>query len=119
MENLEDLATLDSDIATHIKETCDIESAVETLQEDITMLRNRSFKTRETTKKTTKQKSVPWWTKELTIKRKRLNALRRLYQRTENNYELREHRKNIYHEEKTKYQAKIKKGKIKIVERIL
>jgi hypothetical protein len=109
IENSEDLASLDSDI----KETRDIESAVEKLQEAITMSCSKSFKTQETTKKTTKQKLVPWWTKELTIKRKRLNALRRRYQRTKNNEELREYRKNIYYEEKTKYQATIKKEKLK------
>jgi hypothetical protein len=53
-----------------------MESAIEKLQEAITMSCNKSFKTHETTKKTTKQKSVPWWTKELTIKRKILNSLR-------------------------------------------
>jgi hypothetical protein len=31
----------------------------------------------------------------------------------QNNEELREYRKNIYHEEKTKYQATIKKEKLK------
>ena len=112
-ENSEDLASLDSDLATHIKETCNIESTVEKLQEAITMSCSKSFKTRETTKKTTKQKSIPWWTKELTIKRKRLNALRRCYQRTKNNEELRKYRKNIYYEEKTKYQATMKKKKLK------
>jgi len=61
----------------------------------------------------TKQKSVPWWTEELTIQRKRLNALIRRYQRTQNNEELRGYHKNIYHEEKTKYQATIKKEKLK------
>jgi translation initiation factor RLI1 len=67
----------------------------------------------------TKQNSVPWWTEELTIKRKRRNALRRRYQRTKNNEELREYRKNTSHEKYTKYQATIKQGKIKIVGRIL
>jgi len=61
----------------------------------------------------TKQKSVPWWTEELTIKRKGLNALRRRSQRTKNNEELRKYRKNIHYEEKTKYQAKIKAEKLK------
>jgi hypothetical protein len=79
----------------------------------MTMSCNRSFKTRDTTKKTTKQKPVPWWTTELTIKRKRWNALRRRYQRTKNNEKLREYRKNIYCEEKTKYHATIKKEKLK------
>jgi hypothetical protein len=47
-----------------------------------------------------KQKSVPWWTEELIIKRKKLNALRRCYQRTKNNKEPRECRKNKYYEKK-------------------
>jgi hypothetical protein len=45
--------------------------------------------------------------------RKRINALRKRYQTTTNNEDLRESRKNQYHEEKTKHQATIKKGKIK------
>ena len=48
----------------------------------------------------TKGKSVPWWTKELTIKMKRLNALRRCYQRTKNNEQLREQRKSKYYQER-------------------
>ena len=45
--------------------------------------------------------------------RKRINALRRRYQRTTNNDELRESCKNQYHDEKTKYQAAIKREKSK------
>jgi hypothetical protein len=45
--------------------------------------------------------------------RKRINVLRIRYQRTTNNDELRESRKNQYHVEKTKYQAAIKREKIK------
>jgi hypothetical protein len=100
MENSEDLASLDSDLSKRFKEMSDIESAMKKLQEAVTMSCNRSFKPQDTTKKTTKQKPVPWWTKELTIKRERLNALRRCYQRTKNNEELREYRKNIYYEKK-------------------
>ena len=74
---------------------------------------NKSFKTPVTTQKTTKQKSVPWRAEELNTKRKRLNALRRCYQRTQNNEELRENCKNTYYEEKAKYQATIRKGKLK------
>jgi len=77
MENSE--ASQDSNLALHIKETGDRESAVEKLQEAITLSCNKSFKTREITKKMTKQNSVPWWAEELTIKRKRLNALRTRY----------------------------------------
>jgi ATP-dependent Lon protease len=42
-----------------------------------------------------------------------LNALRRLYQRTKNNEELRNHRKNAYYEERKEYATTIKKEKIK------
>jgi hypothetical protein len=60
----------------------------------------------------TKQKSVPWWTAEITTKRKRLNALRRRHQRTKNNETLREQRKSKYFEERKEYQITIKKEKI-------
>jgi len=113
MENTEDVASPDSNLATHTKETGDIESVVEKLQEAITFSCNKSFKIRENAKKTILQKSVPWWTEELTIKRKNMNALARRYQRTKNNEEFREHRKNIYYEGKTTYQATIKRGKLK------
>ena len=43
---------------------------------------------------------------------KRLKALRRLNQRTKNNKDLKEYRKNTYYEKKTKYQATIKKEKL-------
>jgi len=72
----------------------------------------KSFKIRRVSNKTTKHKSDPWWTVELTLMRKRINALRRRYQRTTNSEDLRESRKNQYHEEKAKYQAAIEKEKI-------
>ena len=108
VENSEDV---DTNLGTHIKENCDIQSAVETFHETITLSCNKSFKTRGITTKTTMQKLVPSWTEDLAIKRKTLNALRRWYQRTKNNEELREHRKNIYYVEKANNQATIKKEK--------
>jgi hypothetical protein len=110
---LEKLVDIDTSVATHIKENCNIENAVEKLHGAITQSCNKSFKTRGITKKTTTHNSVPWWTEDLTSKRKRLNALRRRYQRTRNNEELRDLRKNIYYEEKANYRATIKKEKIK------
>jgi hypothetical protein len=109
-----DLVNLDRDLASQIKELSDIESAVDLFQETLIFSCNKSFKKRRATRKTTKYKSVPWWTEELTLMRKRINALRRRYQRTTNSDELREMRKNQYQSgEKTKYQAAIKRKKIK------
>jgi hypothetical protein len=65
------------------------------------------------TKKTTKNKSVLWWTEELTLMRKTTNAQRRRFKRTTNNDDLRERPKNQYHKEKSKFQAAIKREKIK------
>jgi ribonuclease HI len=113
MQNKDDFETQDDILAKYIQDTDDIEQAVGKLQTAITTSCKKSFKTRWNTNKMTKQKSVPWWTAELTIKRKRLNALRRLYQRTKNNEELRNHRKKVYYEERKEYQTTIKKEKIK------
>ena len=55
---------------------------------------------------------MPWWIEEFTIKRKRLNALRKLDQRTRT-AEQRESRKKIYNEEKARYQAAIKNKELK------
>jgi hypothetical protein len=62
--------------------------------------------------KTNKHKTVPWWTEDLTITRKRVNAFRRKYQRTKNNDILHDQRQNEYHLEKVQYQVKIKNAKI-------
>ena len=41
-----------------------------------------NFKTRKLTQKLITEKSVPWWSDEQTILRKKINALKRWYQRT-------------------------------------
>jgi len=89
----------------------DLEKFVDTLTETIQSTCRRTFKTVSTSNKINKMKSVPWWTANLTIMRKRINALRRQYQRTRNEEELRERRKRKYFEEKKKYQNEIKQEK--------
>jgi hypothetical protein len=73
----------------------------------------QSFKTRKAPRVTQKDKSVPWWTQELTVMRKTTNALRRKYQRTRDNAEHREKYKVTYFDQKSKYAARIKKEKTK------
>jgi len=55
---------------------------------------------------------VPCWTDELTVIRKRTNALRRRYQRTRKHEGLREQRETIYLTENARYEATIKREKI-------
>jgi hypothetical protein len=103
-------------------EELDKRLAVKTTEEDLEQLVDnfskalqtscwRSFPT-TTRKKNNFKKSVPWWTDSLSIMWKRANACRRLYQRTRNDEELRECRKQKDIEEKRKLQAGIKHEKL-------
>jgi len=71
----------------------DIEELIEEFHDVMKRTCDKSFRTRRASKKAVSKKSVPWWAKELTIMWKRVNALRRRYQRTRNSEELREQRK--------------------------
>ena len=72
----------------------------------------KSFKERKLQQKTVRHKSVPWWTKELTIMCKKINAMRRRYQRTLQDSNMREARKQQYLQGKRKYEATLRKMKI-------
>ena len=78
----EDSLNLDGDIRSKCKELKDIESTVDLFQEALISSCNIYFNIRRATKITTKYKSLPLRTEELTIIRKRINALRRRYQIT-------------------------------------
>ena len=103
---------LDRNLAALTSETPDLDWLIATFTEAIQSACGKTFKILNSDRKSIKNKSVPWWTDCLTIARKRVNALRRRYQRTKHNEELRESRKQQYFEEKKKYQIQIRKEKI-------
>jgi len=84
-----DTSNSDRVLASQVEEANDIERAVSLFQETLIPSCNKSFKKNNATKKAN-HKSVPWWTEELTLMRKRINALRKRFQRTINNNDLRE-----------------------------
>jgi len=90
----------------------DIGEFIENFDKTIQLICKETLKPRNLSHTFAKGKSVPWWTEALTTLRKRTNTLRRRYQRTLNNEELRENRKNRYFEGKWMYQAAIRKEKI-------
>ena len=96
-ENSEDI---DTNLGTHIKENCEIESAVKTFHEAITLSCNISFKTRGITTKTTTQKSVPWWTEDLTIKKEKIKSPEKTIPEVEKQQRAKGAPQNIYYEEK-------------------
>jgi hypothetical protein len=90
----------------------DIEKSVEEFHEVMVSACRESFITRQASNRANSHQTVPWWTEEMTIMRKRMNALRRRYQRTRNNGDLGEQRRSQYVEGKARYAATIKKEKI-------
>jgi hypothetical protein len=101
-------------LCARIAEEADIEKSTEEFHIILKTVCNKTYRKHRTSKKTTTtHKSVPWWTDELTILRKRTNTLRRRHQRTRNNDELRERRKVQYLEGKAQYAATIKREKLR------
>jgi hypothetical protein len=90
---------LGMNLSTVTSKEKDLYMCVDKFTEALQSACKKSFKTIRKNK-TKKIKSVPWWTDSLTIVWKRINALRRIYQRTRYNEELRESRKYKYVEEK-------------------
>ena len=97
-----DVSDLDKELATLVTTTIRIEDIVDTLPEAITTSCDKSFRKAGPLQKRDNQKSVPWWTQDLTMRRKNLNAIIRRYQRTQDR-EIRETRKNTYHTEKSRH----------------
>jgi hypothetical protein len=72
----------------------DIEGIVGRYQNSIATACKKFFKERKLLQKPVRYKSVPWWTTELTIMRNKVNALRRRYQRTTHDNNLRDYMKH-------------------------
>jgi len=107
----EDTGDLDSTLAKLVTPQSDIEKTIDEFYENLSTACNKSFRIQLAPEKAKMNRSVPWWTDELTIMRKGFNALRRRYQRTTNNENLRTHRKAQYLEGKTRYASTIKNEK--------
>jgi len=90
---------LDKTLCTRVSDSMDIEELIEEFHDVMISACNESFRTQRASKKAVSNKSIPWWTEELTIMRKRVNALRRRYQRARSSEELREQRKITFRRE--------------------
>jgi hypothetical protein len=104
---------LDEILSSLITEELDIEKQIDYFSEVLKLACNKSFPTYGATKKVIAYKTISWWTRELTVPRKRTNAQRRLYQRTRNNDELMEKSKTQHSEGKATYVADKKREKIR------
>jgi len=110
---------LDKTLCTRVSHRMDIQELIEEINVVMKSARNESFRTQRASKKAMSNTSVRWWTEELTIMRKRGNALRRRYQRMRNSEEVREQRKTQYLEGNARYVATVKKRKKQFREGVL
>ena len=101
---------IDNYLSAAIATENDIEQSIELIEEAIQSACKRTFLQSNSINNNSKKQSVPWWTVRLTVMRK-VNANRRLYQRTKSDEVLRKMRKATYMETKGTYQAEIKKAK--------
>ena len=106
-----ELEKMDNILSTRATQVPDVDKLVDEFYEVLEEACRSSFLTTRASKSNSARRSVPWWSEELTIMRKRLNALRRRFQWTKNNEELRTQRRIQYTEVKTNYATKIRKAK--------
>ena len=110
-ENLEE--SIDKELHKKLKQYEDVDEVVDLSFSCITDACKTAFKVSRRAKWCIKQKTVPWWSDELTVLRKKTNALRRRYQRTISNEGLRQERRIKYLEGKREYERKIQEKKLK------
>lgn len=103
---------MDEELAQKANAYTNVESLIETFYSSMHDACSRAYGVSRGKKLEVRGKSVPWWTPELTILRKRVNALRRRYQRTINNEQLRDERRNQYLEGNRQYRASINDTKL-------
>ena len=111
VENEVGAEEIDKVLSTEIATGSDLEQNIQLMEEAIQSACRRTFQHPLTNKRRGNYKSVPWWNVELTVMRQKVNANRRLYQRTKNDEALREKRKATYMEAKRKYKTEIKKAR--------
>ena len=112
MNNSGDHTKCDAELGEVMQYT-DTEELMSKFTSIITATCDATFKASRPRDRDTKGRSVPWWSSELTVLRKRALALRRRYQKTRNDDNLRQERKFRYQEGKRLYQAKLQEEKLK------
>ena len=109
--NTEDAEIFDYYIFNAIAKGTNTEQNIRIMEEAIISACTKTFGCRSTINNNKKENSVPWCNVHLTVLRKKVNANRRLFQRTKNDDTLREIRKAKYKEAKRSYQHEISKAK--------
>ena len=103
----------DEELSNKVKQVTDTGETIHKFLSAVAAASDAAFKVSRAGDRALKKRSVPWWTGELTLLRKKVLALRRRYQRTRNDENLRHERRLQYQEGNMHYQAKLRQEKLK------
>ena len=110
---LNDPTNCDEELGNEVKQCSDTGEPTHKFLSAVTAACDAAFKVSRPGKRATKERSVSWWTSELTILTKKALVLRRRYQRTRNDENLRHERRLLYKEGNRLYRAKLREEKLK------
>ena len=108
-----DLTKCDEELRNKVKQCSGMGETMHKFLSAATAACDAVFKVSRPGKRATKERSVPWWTSELTVLGKKAIVLRRRYQRTRNDENLRHKRRLLYQEGNRLYRAKLREEKLK------
>lgn len=111
--NTNDLTTSNSALSQKASLCSDTEAVIHKIISAITVACEAKFQIIRRGKCATKERSVPWWTSDLTLLRKKALALRHRYQRMKNDDNLQHERRTMYLECNRLYQAKLREQRLK------
>lgn len=109
--NPNNLTACDKALSQKIRNSTDTGESIRKLTSAITTACDATLQVLRPGKRATRERSVPWWNNELTTLRKKTLAMRRRYQRTKHNADLRQDRRLQYQESNRTYQAKLREAK--------
>jgi hypothetical protein len=107
------LTKSDEELCNKVKQCTDTGETMHKFISAVAPACDAAFRVSRAGERAVKERTLPWWTSELTILRKKLLALWRRYQRTRNDGNLRHKRRFLYQEGNKHYQAKLRDDKLK------
>jgi len=98
LNSSKDLPQCDEELRNKVRLGTDIGESIHKFITAVASASDSAFKISRPGKRAMKERSVPWWNEDLTLLRKKTLALRRSYQRTKNDENLRQQRRFQYRE---------------------
>jgi hypothetical protein len=106
------LTQCDEELCNKVKLGTDMEGSIHKFITAVALVSDSAFRVSRPGKRAKKERSVPWWNGDLTLLHKKMLALRRRYQTTRNDGNLRQQKRLQYREGNRFYQEKLRQAKL-------